>query len=66
MKLIKGFMAVVALAGAALVTGCSDCAPVREEIVTTTYGGGCPSAVAELETIEAAPLMNSCSGGEIY
>ena len=64
-KYIKGLMAVLALAGAALVTGCADCAPVREEITTvSTY----PAAVAELEsieTVEAAPILetSSCANG---
>jgi len=57
-QFIKGVMAVAALAGAAFVTGCSDCAPVREEITTvSTY----PAAVGEIETIETAPALDACN-----
>ena len=56
MKIIKGMLAVVALAGAVLVTGCSNCAPVREEIITTS---AYPAPVAELETVEMAPTLQS-------
>ena len=63
-KLIKGVLAVVALAGAVLVTGCSNCAPVREEIITTT--SAYPAPVAELETVEMAPALDACATGGIY
>ena len=54
---IKGLLGVAALAGAGMLTGCSNCEPVRE--ITTTSTVGCGTTVAVREQI--APIGEECA-----
>lgn len=55
-NVIKGALGLAALAGAGMLTGCSSCEPVREEITTTTTGDCGAPVVREV----TEPVGESC------
>lgn len=59
-RAIKGALGVLALAGAAVLTGC-NCAPVGEIVTEEVYDAAPVSRVRTIQTSTFEPVAESCS-----